>query len=154
MSKSNNSQSTIMFTDIVGYSAMINKDETHALNLLVTHDKIIEPIIANYKGKIIKKIGDAIFAEFDNSDGAAKAAIEIQKELKSRNKNAKGTDQISVRIGLHYGNVVVKGGDLFGNDVNLCARIEPTAVPGGIASSNAFLSQVSDENIFTTQKSW
>ena len=83
MSKSNNSQSTIMFTDIVGYSAMINKDETHALNLLETHDKIIEPIIANYKGKVIKKIGDAIFAEFNNSEDLVNASILIQKNIQT-----------------------------------------------------------------------
>ena len=56
MSKTNNFNSTIMFTDIVGYSAMINKNQNHALNLLSTHDSIIEPIISNYNGKIIKKL--------------------------------------------------------------------------------------------------
>ena len=61
MSTSKNSQSTIMFTDIVGYSAMINKDENHALQLLETHDKIIEPIIEHYKGNIIKKISFLYF---------------------------------------------------------------------------------------------
>ena len=58
------SRSTIMFTDIVGYSAMTNKDQEHALELLSTHDSIIEPIISQNGGKIIKKIGDSIFAEF------------------------------------------------------------------------------------------
>ncbi|RMZ48819.1 hypothetical protein EB821_05570, partial [Candidatus Marinimicrobia bacterium PRS2] len=67
MATSEKSNTTIMFTDIVGYSALINKDQNHALNLLATHDKIIEPIIEDFNGSIIKKIGDAIFAEFPQS---------------------------------------------------------------------------------------
>ena len=150
MQKSIIKKTTIFFSDIVGYSSMIARNEKAALHLLDEHDIILKKhIIKNNNGTIIKHIGDAIFAEFDDSNNAAKAAIEIQKELKVRNENAKGTDQIVIRIGLHYGNVVVKGGDLFGNDVNLCARIEPTAIPGGIASSNQFISNISDENLFT-----
>ena len=73
--------STIMFTDIVGYSSMISRDETHALNLLSMHDKIIEPILAKHDGLIIKKIGDAIFAEFKTSQDSVEAAKTIQHEL-------------------------------------------------------------------------
>ncbi len=139
----------IFFSDIVGYSSMIARDETGALQLLDEHDIILEAHIAKNNGHIIKHIGDAIFAEFSDSDLAAKTAVGIQKELKERNDNATGKDQIVVRIGLHYGSVVVKGDDLFGNDVNLCARIEPTAIPGGIATSSVFLSNMADKNIFT-----
>ena len=132
-------ESSIFFSDIVGFSSMIARDEKAALNLLDEHDLILKEHIEENKGVIIKHIGDAIFAEFSDSKAAALAAIGIQKELKKRNSISRGKDQIVVRIGLHYGSVVVKDNDLFGNDVILCARIEPTSIPGGIASSGIFL---------------
>ena len=140
---------SIFFSDIVGYSSMIARDEKGALQLLDEHNLILEAHITKNNGHIIKHIGDAIFAEFSDSNSAVKTAIGIQEELKKRNNNIRGTDQIIVRIGLHSGSVVEKGNDLFGNDVNLCARIEPTAIPGGIATSSTFLSNISDKNLFT-----
>lgn len=128
---------------------MIARDEKGALHLLDEHDIILEAHIKKNKGKIIKHIGDAIFAEFDDSNLAAKASIGIQNQLRSRNDYARGKDQIVVRIGLHYGSIVEKGNDLFGNDVNLCARIEPTAIPGGISTSKNFLDRLSDKDLFT-----
>lgn len=142
MSTSKNSQSTIMFTDIVGYSAMINKDENHALQLLETHDKIIEPIIAHYKGNIIKKIGDAIFAEFPDARSGMNTAIEIQSTLVSRNAISEKNDLIRIRIGLHTGDVIRKDNDLFGHDINICSRIESIAPKGGIAASTELINAV------------
>tara|TARA_B110000438_G_scaffold119705_1_gene116812 strand:+ start:4134 stop:6173 length:2040 start_codon:yes stop_codon:yes gene_type:complete len=142
-------EASIFFSDIVGYSSMIARDEEGALQLLDEHDSILEKYIAENNGNVIKHIGDAIFAEFTDSNLAAKTAIQIQNELRERNENIRGIDQIVVRIGLHYGTVVEKGNDLFGNDVNLCARIEPTAIPGGIATSLEFLSNMSNKDIYT-----
>ena len=149
MNKSIVREASIFFSDIVGYSSMIARDEKGALELLDEHDIILEAHIEKAKGKIIKHIGDAIFAEFDDSNLAAQAAMGIQDELRSRNDCARGKDQVVVRIGLHYGNVVEKGNDLFGNDVNLCARIEPTAIPGGISTSKVFFDRLSKKNLFT-----
>jgi len=101
MPTTQNMQSTIMFTDIVGYSTMIGKDQDHALDLLAIHDKIIEPIIKKKKGQIIKKIGDAIFAEFDDPLNSIETAISIQNELISRNSISQENDKINIRIGLH-----------------------------------------------------
>ena len=128
-----------MFTDIVGYSSMINENEKHALDLLETHDKLIEPIIESNKGRIIKKIGDAIFAEFNSSDECHKSAISIQQTLYQRNSISKPKDQINIRIGLHNGDVLRRDNDLFGHDVNLCSRIESTATSGTIAASDSFV---------------
>lgn len=143
MSKDNIYQSTIMFTDIVGYSAMINKDQNHALQLLATHDGIIEPIIKEFSGSIIKKIGDAIFAEFPQSENSLQSAIKIQKKLIARNLISKPIDKITIRLGLHTGKVIRKDKDLFGHAVNLCSRIESTALPGCIAMSSAMKESLS-----------
>ena len=137
----------LFFSDIVGYSQMTANHETHTLNLLNEHNIILKKCITNYNGKIIKHIGDAIFAEFPKSRDALNASIEIQTELKDRNEMLPNDDQIIIRIGLHIGNVIEKSGDLFGNDVNLCSRIEGVAVPGGIACSSEM---IKDENdLFT-----
>jgi len=133
-----------MFTDIVGYSAMINKDQNHALQLLATHDEIIEPIIKDFSGSIIKKIGDAIFAEFPQSENSLQSAIKIQKKLIARNLISKPIDKITIRIGLHTGKVIRKDKDLFGHAVNLCSRIESTALPGCIAVSSAMKESLSE----------
>ena len=81
----NTRNSSMMFTDIVGYSSMVGKDEKNALKLLAEHDSLIEPIINANNGKIIKKIGDAIFAEFPDSDKSTNASINIQITLHKRN---------------------------------------------------------------------
>jgi len=132
----------MMFTDIVGYSSMVGKDEKRALKLLAEHDDIIEPIIEKHKGTIIKKIGDAIFAEFPKSSNAAKASIDIQTHLRQRNELNRKNNLINIRIGLHEGSVIEKDSDLFGNDVNLCSRIEGSAPPGGIAISALFYKSI------------
>ena len=96
-------KSTIMFTDIVGYSAMVNKNQDHTMELLSTHDSIIEPIISENNGKVIKKIGDAIFAEFPEPIDSVKTSIDIQSELKSRNKKViiKGCGEIPLSEALY-----------------------------------------------------
>ena len=136
-----------MFTDIVGYSAMVNKSQDHAMELLSTHDSIIEPMISENNGKVIKKIGDAIFAEFPEPIDSVKTSIDIQSELKSRNKISDKEDKIVIRIGLHVGEVIRKDEDLFGHDVNLCSRIESMAPKGGIAASRELIDSFDDDSI-------
>lgn len=135
---------SLFFSDIVGYSQMVAKDESHALNLLDEHDIILKKHINDNNGSIIKHIGDAIFAKFDNPQNLIDASLEIQKELKIRNEILPDNDKIVVRIGLHNGDVVEKDGDLFGNEVNLCSRIESITVPGGIACSDSFYSEIDE----------
>ena len=142
-------ESSIFFSDIVGYSSMIARNEKAALDLLDEHDLILKAHIKDNEGTIIKHIGDSIFAEFSNPHSAISTSIAIQKELNNRNKNATGKKQIVVRIGLHHGNVVVKDNDLFGNDVNLCSRIESISIPGGIASSKNFIDKLDISKLFT-----
>ena len=145
MQKSVKRKTALFFSDIVGYSKMIARDESHMLDLLNEHDIILEKEIKNNNGTIIKHIGDAVFAEFPSINKAAEASVSIQKELAHRNTVYRGRDQFNIRIGLHQGDVVEKDGDLFGNDVNLCSRIENIALSGSIAISDIALKNLEDD---------
>jgi len=148
MNKSVKRKTTLFFSDIVSYSKMIARDESHTLDLLEEHDIILEKEIKKNNGSIIKHIGDAIFAEFPSINLAVEASVSIQKELAHRNTIYRGKDQFNIRIGLHQGNVIEKDGDLFGNDVNICSRIENIALSGSIAISDSSLNDL-DGNWYT-----
>ena len=135
-----------MFTDIVGYSRMVARDESHALKLLDEHNTLISKSIEEYNGHIIKLIGDSVFAEFESPISCAQSAINIQFNFEKRNQLCRKIDRILVRIGLHYGKVVVKDDDLFGNDVNMCSRFEGAAPPGGISTTSAIAERISEND--------
>ena len=135
-----------MFTDIVGYSSMVSRDEKGAMKLLSMHDKIIEPILSDHGGQIIKKIGDSIFARFKSPVEGIDTAIKIQKKLKKRNSISDSQHKFQIRIGIHTGSVIEKNNDLFGHDVNLCSRIESIAPRGGIAASNEIINACGGDN--------
>ena len=128
----NSKSIALMFTDIVGYSQMVAKNEKLALKILDEHNNIIFPIIKKHKGYIIKLIGDAIFAKFHSPNDSVLSSIEIQKKLNARNQIHAKNEVLIIRIGLHYGQVIEKDDDLFGHDVNLCSRIESVTEPGSI----------------------
>ena len=146
MAESQIKVSSIMFTDIAGYSRMVARDESHALKLLDEHNNIIKKSIEGHDGHIIKLIGDSVFAEFDSPISCAQSAINIQSRFDKRNLLCRKIDRILVRIGLHYGKVVVKDDDLFGNDVNMCSRFEGAAPPGGISTTSAIAERISEND--------
>ena len=146
MAESQIKTSSIMFTDIVGYSRMVARDESHALKLLDEHNNIIKKSIVEHNGHIIKLIGDSVFAEFESPIKCVQSAIDIQVKLNERNQLCRKIDRILVRIGLHYGKVVVKDDDLFGNDVNMCSRFEGAAPPGGISTTSAIAERISEND--------
>ena len=152
MAKSRIKKSSIMFTDIVGYSKMVGKDENHALQLLDAHNQILTAAIDKFGGSVIKFIGDAVFAEFPQPQNAANCAIDIQINLIKRNKIHSKNDRIHIRIGLHMGDLVVKGDDLFGNTVNLGSRIEGVAPADGILISNPVYNAINREKSFFTKQ--
>lgn len=125
----------IMFSDIQGYSRMMDKDETMALRLLEEHNAICTPLIKQSGGTVLKYIGDAILSSFESASDAVHCGIEIQRVLAARNAQQPEGQRIVVRIGIHIGDVVIADGDVLGDGVNIAARIEPLAEPGGIAIS-------------------
>ena len=136
MSDTKRRLAAVMFTDIVGYSRLMNSDESKAMKLLDEHDKIAEDCFKDYNGRLIKKIGDADFVEFSSALDAVKCAIKIQETLGQRNSSCENSfDEIHVRIGIHVGDIIEKGDDIFGDGVNIASRIVSVADGGEICIS-------------------
>jgi TolB-like protein/class 3 adenylate cyclase/tetratricopeptide (TPR) repeat protein len=125
----------IMFTDMVGYSALSQRDEKLAQELLEEHRRLLREIFPRFNGTEIKTIGDAFLVEFGSALEAAQCAIEIQRTLAKRNHDVTSDRRIELKIGIHIGDVVHRGGDVYGDGVNIASRIEQLAGAGGICVS-------------------
>src|SRR5438477_5676674 len=125
----------IMFTDMVGYSTLAQRDDKLALELLEEHRQLLREIFPRFNGTEIKTIGDAFLIEFHSALEAAQCAIEIQRTLAKRNHDVTVDRRIELKIGIHIGDVVHRGGDVYGDGVNIASRIEAVAGPGGICVS-------------------
>jgi adenylate cyclase len=134
--------SAIMFTDMVGYSAMVQKNESLALDLLEEHRRLLRPIFIKHGGTEVETAGDAFFVEFNSALEATNCAIEMQTELNERNQKVEPDKKILIRIGLHVGDVVHLGKHVHGDGVNIAARMEPMANPGGICLSEDVYRQI------------
>ena len=119
----------IVFTDIVNFTSMSAKDEHHALELIDRQREIIKPIVLEFHGEWLKEIGDGLLFTFDSSLDAVKCSIRIQETLKN-------DKELNVRIGIHQGDVLIEGGDVFGDDVNIAPRVEGFSPVGGISISD------------------
>jgi adenylate cyclase len=125
----------IMFTDMVGYSALSQRDDKLALELLEEHRQLLRKIFPRFNGTEIKTIGDAFLIEFQSALEAAQCAIEIQRTLAKRNHDVTSERRIELKIGIHIGDVVHRGGDVYGDGVNIASRIEQLAGAGGVCVS-------------------
>jgi adenylate cyclase len=130
----------IMFTDIVGYSALTQRDEALALRILERHNELIRPILSRHNGIEVKTMGDAFLVEFNSALEATECATDLQRVL--REYNEKSDEKLKVRIGIHVGDVIHRGGDVFGDSVNIASRIEALAQGGGVCISEQVYSQV------------
>jgi len=135
----------IMFTDLVGYSALSQKNETLALELLKEHQELLRPLFTQHHGTEIKTIGDAFLVEFASAVEAASCAVDIQKALTAHTSVVAPERRIQVRIGLHVGDVVIEEGDVLGDGVNIASRIEPLAQPGGICVTEDVAHQIENK---------
>src|SRR5205809_1416270 len=125
----------IMFTDMVGYGALSQRDDKLAQKLLEEHRQLLREIFPRFHGAEIKTIGDAFLVEFNSALEAAQCAIEIQRALAKRNADVTSDRRIEVKIGIHIGDVVHREGDVYGDGVNIASRIESLAGAGGICVS-------------------
>ncbi|SVB86774.1 uncharacterized protein METZ01_LOCUS239628, partial [marine metagenome] len=118
----------IVFTDICGFTELMGRDETKAMALLDQQRALLKPIISNFNGEWLKEIGDGVLISFPSAVKAVTCSLEIQRIL------AHNSD-LTLRIGIHIGDVIKKDGDVFGDGVNIASRLEPLAEPGGICVS-------------------
>lgn len=125
----------IMFTDMVGYSMLSQRNEKLAQELLEEHRAILRALFTRFNGSEIKTIGDAFLVEFHSALEAAQCAFEIQRALAKRKHDVAADRRVEIKIGIHIGDVVHRGGDVYGDGVNIASRIEPLAGAGGICVS-------------------
>lgn len=135
----------ILAADVVGYSRLMETDEAGILSRLKTlRREIIDPSIAAHSGRIVKLMGDGALVEFASAVEAVTSAVEIQGKVREHNADA-GDGAIWFRIGINVGDVIVEGDDIYGDGVNIAARLEALAEPGGIFISRAAADQVRDK---------
>src|ERR1700681_3479652 len=135
----------VVAADMVGYSRLMEADETGTLARLKTHRiELIDPAIAKNRGRIIKTTGDGMLVEFHSVADAVLCAAEIQRRMARRNADVSPARWIQFRIGINLGDVIVEENDIFGDGVNVAARLEMLAEPGGICVSSAVRDQVGD----------
>ena len=129
--------------DVAGYSRLMGADEEGTLSRLNAHRReFLEPKIAEHRGRIVKRTGDGILIEFGSAVDAARCAVEIQRGMAERNVLVPRNERIEFRIGVHVGDILIEEGDIFGDGVNIAARLEGIAEPGGICLSDDAYRQV------------
>jgi class 3 adenylate cyclase len=127
--------SAILAADAVGYSRMMAADEEGTMKTLSAHRAVIDGIIEFHEGRIVGTAGDSVLAEFGSPVEAVRCAVEIQDALRTRNDSLPEDRRLQFRVGVNLGDVMVKGSDLLGDGVNVAARLEGIAEPGGICIS-------------------
>jgi adenylate cyclase len=133
--KENRKLSTILAMDVVGYSSKMADDDEGTLKLLAERRLIIEKNTKNHGGRIFNTAGDAFMIDFTSPVEAVKAAIKIQQEIFHLNKDMIEKKQLEFRVGINMGDVIIEGDNLFGDGVNVAARLEAIAPPGRICIS-------------------
>jgi len=132
----------ILVADLVGFSKKMGENEDRTLRNLKACRVIIDDAIAGNHGRIFGSAGDSVIAEFASPVDALVAAVEFQKNLRDRNGAVPPEDQMQFRVGLNLGDVIAEGDNLFGDGVNVAARLEPMAEPGSILVSGKFHEEV------------
>src|SRR3974390_1887750 len=133
----------ILAGDVAGYSRMMGADEEGTLLLLNSHRReFLEPKIAEHRGRIVKRTGDGVLIEFASAVDATRCAVEMQRGMVERNAAVPEDKRIELRIGIHIGDVIIEDGDIFGDGVNIAARLESSAEPCCISISDDVYRQV------------
>ncbi|NKB54579.1 MAG: hypothetical protein GKR97_20645 [Rhizobiaceae bacterium] len=136
----------VLVTDVVGYSRLMGVDEVGTLAALQRHrDELFDPSVAQYSGRIVKLMGDGMLMEFASVVDAVSFSVDVQSALSERNQGLPGDRRIDYRIGINLGDIIFKDGDIFGEGVNVAARLEALAEPAGICISGTAYDQVSSK---------
>src|SRR6516225_1386683 len=123
----------ILVADVVGYSRMMQADEAGTLAALKSRrTDILQPLVSKHHGRVIKVMGDGVLVEFASAVSAVQCAADLQQAMAASNRELSEDRQIMLRIGINLGDVMVEGSDLYGDGVNIAARLEAIADPGGI----------------------
>src|SRR5215472_246335 len=126
----------ILAADVAGYSRLIGADESGTLQVLkAIRTELIDPTIAAHNGRLVKTTGDGLLVEFGSVVHALRCATEVQAGMAGRNATVPDDQRIEFRIGIHQGDIVIEEHDIFGDSVNVAARLESLAQPGGICVS-------------------
>jgi len=131
-----------MFTDMVGFTALTQSDERQSLEVLDRHNRLLRPFFSKFHGREVKAVGDSFLVEFESALDATSCAVEIQRFLHDYNLSSRDEWRITLRIGIHLGDVVRSGDDILGDAVNIASRLQPLAEPEGICLSDQVYGQV------------
>ena len=135
----------ILAADIAGYSRLMDADEEGTLARLMAHRRaLLEPQIAEHIGRTVKTTGDGLLVEFPSAVDAVRCAVEVQRGMAERNASLPVDQRIEFRIGINLGDVIVEDDDIYGDGVNVAARLEGLAEPGGVFISNIVYEEVHD----------
>src|SRR5580692_7130523 len=127
----------VLAADVVGYSRLMGRDEERTLaNLKSFRKTLVDPAIAAHRGRIVKTTGDGMLVEFASAVDAARCAVEVQRSVAAQNADVPQDLRIEFRIGIHVGDIIIDDNDIFGDGVNIAARLEGIAVPGGVCISD------------------
>ncbi len=134
----------IVSVDVVGYSRLMGLDETGTLATLRAHRaELIDPLIAKHDGRIVKTMGDGLLLEFPSVVNAIQCSLEVQKGMAERNEGVDDDRHITFRIGVNLGDIIIEGEDIFGDGVNIAARLQEIAEPGGVCVAGVVYEQIS-----------
>ena len=127
----------VLAADVAGYSRLMGRDEERTLaNLKSFRKTLVDPAIAAHRGRIVKTTGDGMLVEFASAVDAARCAVEVQRGMAGQNADVPQDLRIKFRIGIHVGDIIIDDNDIFGDDVNIAARLEGIAEPGGVCISD------------------
>ena len=150
MARDHRRLAAIVLLDVVGYSRLMGLDESGTLAALRAHRReLIDPKIAEHDGRIVKGTGDGLLLEFPSVVDAVRCAVEVQRGMAERNTGIAPDQRLDFRIGINVGDIIIDGDDIFGDGVNVAARLEALADPGGICVSRVVRDQVLDKLSFT-----
>jgi class 3 adenylate cyclase len=136
---------TILMADVANYSRMMGENEERTVQVFRGHRQVFDELLRLHRGRIFNTAGDAVLAEFPSAVEAVRCATEIQAALHTRNEHLPPEQRMSFRIGINLGDVIVQGGDLLGDGVNVAARIQSIAEPGGICISGSVYDQIQNK---------